>query len=443
MANARLDAARRRLVNAKICQAVETRYKRGIHVHTVSFQPLGLAKHNHDRMVTQNWTILGQRWLLLALCDGNHGHLVADYVTEELPGRIRQRLETLIKKSLGGFLDCVNVEEADPAVRSMLKEAVLELDEALANAVRDICPNPQDLTEDDARSLGCEHQDVLKRAVHGTTLTMALIAPDDRLMWALGVGNSTIAISTTDNTGKRHAQCLLNVHSFDGPQEKDRFSLHHPGAELQNGLIQNKRLFGWLPTSRTIGNHHLKMDKAYAHHLFQYVDTGKRRLRPSDLDKLVLSPPYLTADPSVCFVDLKPMWDKDLYVLLFSDGVDSAVNESTIFGQPSAPDRSSADPVNVVSALLSYFVDPEVERILGHHVQPRWNGRRSNIALDVLGNLLGGTDAARLAIATNWRTVRPGDGHLDDTSIMVARFARHRSPGAFIGVAQPADAPQP
>ncbi|KAH9902909.1 phosphatase 2C-like domain-containing protein [Cubamyces lactineus] len=442
MANAQLDAARRHLANAKICQAAEVRHKRGVHVHSVSFQPLGQERHNQDHMVTKKWVIGGQRWLFLALCDGNHGHLTADYVVETLPERVKQRLETLIKESLGGFLDCVNVEEADPAVKSMLEAVVLELDEELANAIRDICPSPQDLTEDDARSLVNEHRQVIKRAVQGTTLAMALIAPDDRFMWALGVGNSTIAISTTDDTGKRHAERLLNAHSFEDPREHVRFSLHHPSAESQKGLIHNKRLFGRLLASRTIGNHHLKMDKAYAHYLFQYVDMGKKKLFPSNLDKTVLSPPYLTAEPSIRFVDLKPMWDQDLYVLLFSDGVDSIVDGSCL-GQPTTGARSGADPVNVVSALLSYFADPDVERILGHHVQPRWNGPRGNVALDVLGNLLGGMDAAKLEKATKRPVVRSaGDHRLDDTTIVVARFARHRSPGAFIGVAQAANAPQ-
>ncbi|KAI0661615.1 hypothetical protein C8Q70DRAFT_1051941 [Cubamyces menziesii] len=367
-------------------------------------------------MVTKEWIIQGQRWLLLSLCDGNHGHLAADYVVEELPERIRRRLETLIQESLGGFLDCVNVEEADPAVRSMLREVVLELDGALANAVRDICPNPQDLTEDEARSLANEHRNVIQR-------------------------NSTIAISTTDDTGKRRAERLLNAHSFEDARENVRFSLYHPSAEMKNGLIRDKRLFGWLLTSHTIGNHHLKMDKAYVHHFFQYVNMSKRGLKPSNLDKVVLSPPYLTAEPSIRFVDLKPMWDKDLYVVLFSDGVDHIVNRPTVLGQRQSGARNgTADPVNVVSALLSDFADPDVECILGHQVQPRWNGPRGNVALDVLGNLLGGMDATKL----NMATTRPaGGGHLDDTTIMVARFAKHRDPGFFIGVAPPTNAPAP
>jgi hypothetical protein len=38
-------------------------------VHTVTFQPL-LSRINEDRMATKSWDINGQRWLFLAVCDG-------------------------------------------------------------------------------------------------------------------------------------------------------------------------------------------------------------------------------------------------------------------------------------------------------------------------------------------------------------------------------------
>jgi pyruvate dehydrogenase phosphatase len=38
-------------------------------VHTVTFQPLH-SKINEDRVVTKSWDIDGQRWLFLAVCDG-------------------------------------------------------------------------------------------------------------------------------------------------------------------------------------------------------------------------------------------------------------------------------------------------------------------------------------------------------------------------------------
>ena len=38
-------------------------------VHAVTFQPL-LSKINEDRVVTKSWDINGQRWLFLAVCDG-------------------------------------------------------------------------------------------------------------------------------------------------------------------------------------------------------------------------------------------------------------------------------------------------------------------------------------------------------------------------------------
>ena len=37
--------------------------------HSVTFQPR-LSKNIEDRVVTEEWDLLGQRWIFLAVCDG-------------------------------------------------------------------------------------------------------------------------------------------------------------------------------------------------------------------------------------------------------------------------------------------------------------------------------------------------------------------------------------
>lgn len=126
------------------------------------------------------------------------------------------------------------------------------------------------------------------------------------------------------------------------------------------------------------------------------------------------TPPYLIARPSVRHVDLKPLWDRrGLHVVLFSDGVDNLVTGRWVF-HPSAP--SKANPLQVVSSLLDE--DEDVAAVLldelGHGVEPRWSGNR---ALDVLGNLVGGTDAERLRRVLD--VVEDPEMYVDDTSIVV------------------------
>ena len=64
MAHSRLDAARQTLL-----EAFHSKKFTEPTVHTVTFQPFGPAR-NADRMTVEHWSILGQRWLFLAVCDG-------------------------------------------------------------------------------------------------------------------------------------------------------------------------------------------------------------------------------------------------------------------------------------------------------------------------------------------------------------------------------------
>ena len=64
MSQSKLDAARLKVLEA--CHSEKFAHPS---VHTVTFQPLG-PKKNADRMAVEQWNILGQRWLFLAVCDG-------------------------------------------------------------------------------------------------------------------------------------------------------------------------------------------------------------------------------------------------------------------------------------------------------------------------------------------------------------------------------------
>ncbi len=74
----------------------------------------------------------------------------------------------------------------------LIQKEIMKFDNDLGDAVRNICPRPEELTEQQARRLIAEHQEVLERAFHGTTMALALINVDQRFMWAAGVGDSTV-----------------------------------------------------------------------------------------------------------------------------------------------------------------------------------------------------------------------------------------------------------
>ncbi|OSD06435.1 hypothetical protein PYCCODRAFT_1474585 [Trametes coccinea BRFM310] len=195
---------------------------------------------------------------------------------------------------------------------------------------------------------------------------------------------------------------------------------HH--SSEKDVVDYDNRLLGMLRMSRAIGDLPFKMDRAYTRHLFQYLPN----YHPQSLTRLVervVSPPYINAKPSVRFVDLEVVWQQDPVVLLFTDGVDNIVDGSQVFNPGVA---SGVSPHGIVSALLpGASFDSSVSRILGHPVEQRWGGDVENMAVDILGNLLGGTNAERLEMVLDRQRLQAPTPifNIDDVTIMVACVA--------------------
>ncbi|KAL7279102.1 hypothetical protein ACG7TL_006940 [Trametes sanguinea] len=300
----------------------------------------------------------------------------------------------------------------------MLEVEIVEFDRSLKKAVRDLCPNPSELCEEHAKQLLSEHEDVLLRAFQGTTLVLALVNLDHRFMWAAGVGDSSVALSTISAAGKRSAELLCKHHTFKDPQEYYRTVMAHHSSE-KVVVDYDNRLLGLLRMSRAIGDLPFKMERAYMQNLFRYLPEYEPENMALFAEKIV-NPPYITAKPSVRFVDLETVWRQDPVILLFTDGVDNIVDGSIVF---SPGVSSGVPPHDVVAALLpgSSF-DSRVSNTLGHPVEPEWGPAVGNVAVDVLGNLLGGSNEERLEMSLDLERLRGPTPvfHIDDVTIMVA-----------------------
>lgn len=122
---------------------------------------------------------------------GHIGNTTADYAERTLTPSIRATLQEFIG-SIGGRLDRSNIATHAPQVTALLKNEIEMLDQHLGDVVREVCPRPEELTQEQARRLIEEHHDVLRRAFSGTTVAFTLIEVDQRFMWAAGVGDSSI-----------------------------------------------------------------------------------------------------------------------------------------------------------------------------------------------------------------------------------------------------------
>ena len=265
-------------------------------------------------------------------------------------------------------------------------------------------------------------------------------APHALYLCGVGKLNLLAALSTADSDGKRSAHELCSRHS---PECDSVSGGHHPGE----AVIQHGRVLGSLAVTRgecgdvagvkllvkrvpstAIGDFAFKLPAAYSSQLFRFLSTdfGTQTLRSSIIER-IQSPPYVTADPFVRFVDLETVWDQSPVLMLFTDGVDKLLNKSRYYFNPLSKPAVIIEPSNAVAVLLQDEIDDTVEGLLGYQVKPRWSGTLRNKALDVLGNLIGGTNKRILQLVMDQdlladRTACPSL-HIDDTSIIICSFA--------------------
>jgi pyruvate dehydrogenase phosphatase len=138
------------------------------------------------------------------------------------------------------------------------------------------------------------------------------------------------------------------------------------------------------------------------------------------------TPPYVIATPSLSYVDLQPYRARNPILLLFTDGVDNLA--SGRFNAKAVPRKE--DPSAIVGALLGDNVGSDMADILGHGVESKWHECDGNKAIEVLGNLLGGTDIERLSMTMDPAIISDADDaefYIDDTSIIVCDIFKYHS----------------
>ncbi|KAI0635831.1 phosphatase 2C-like domain-containing protein [Trametes polyzona] len=380
---------------------------------------------------------------------GHSGSAAAEYTSRHLPITIRESLRAYVQSiPHGARLFRGNVAAHADAVCALLRRAVERFDaDDVGGALRAVCPRPWELAEAQARRVCEEHEEVVDRAFSGTTAAVALVSLDERFMWAVGVGDSSVGMAVVDDRGITTGRRMCEIHSFKDPQEYFRASMTHPHEEQP--LFDGEHILGWLGVPRTIGDFPLKLHASYTSHLFPHLPRLRTRGCDPPLSSIhprIRTPPYVSATPSVRFTDLEPHWDTGARLVLFTDGVDSLLDGYFTFTprqrnpEMAGEGTAAADvPVEVVAGLLgaqwwgARGGEPDLavaahrarlERVLGHAVVPRWSGDEDNRAVDVLGNLLGGSDVEKLEMVTDLGRleVEEEDGwalHVDDTSIVV------------------------
>ncbi len=150
---------------------------------------------------------------------GHSGSATANYVAQRLPKYIRNALRELIEIQLQRRVDRENLVANADAISTMLQGEIKKLDDDIGLAVRTLpFKDPDSLTDQQAWRLIDEHEEVFERAFQGTSVALALINVDHCLIWAAGLGNSTVGECCT---GAPDLQaCSLTVCLSDIDQER-------------------------------------------------------------------------------------------------------------------------------------------------------------------------------------------------------------------------------
>ncbi|KAG6897008.1 hypothetical protein C0992_004719 [Termitomyces sp. T32_za158] len=379
-------------------------------IHAVTFQPTP-DRENEDRYVVEEWDDVdqGPSWLFLAVLDGHAGSEAAEYTKDNLPSVLRNALRSKLASSQARY----NHAE----ISALLRLQIEEFDRQIGAAVIALCPDPHELDHSSASSLldspdSCS----LRRAISGTTLSIALIDGKKENLWVIGLGDSSVVLLTNERRLALTAQRLTPLHNTSTPSEYARVKLAHPTSEYN--VLKDQRVLGVLSITRAIGDFSYKLPAAYSVNLFSKMHAARGGCLVQDISKYNTSPPYIIATSDVRHIDLTTVRDKEPILLLYTDGVNNIIEGRFLFrkGNP-----SKTDPAAVLGALLSDPVDKAfLEGVFDHAVEPRWN-KDGNRAVEILGNILGGRDAVRMEqIMTPalLSTTGESDLYVDDTTII-------------------------
>ncbi|KAI0661608.1 hypothetical protein C8Q70DRAFT_1094952 [Cubamyces menziesii] len=263
---------------------------------------------------------------ILVICDGHGGSgITADYTASKLSKRLEDTVQHFVEDKLNGVVDRETMLSNADALSTALRRSAHHFDERIGKAVKKLCPEPETLTAEQSEALVKEHLNVIQRAYYGTTFVAAIVNVTIRCMWTVCIGDSTVGISTLSTDSRREWQRLCAMHRLTSPREYFSVAMKHWHQE-RDDLTKDDRILGYFPMTRAIGDYAVKLKPSYSDHLFNFLpglkEDDKRPYPPSTSLK---TPPYISARPSVSFLDLEPMWNADPVILLFSDGVDSAV----------------------------------------------------------------------------------------------------------------------
>ncbi|KAJ3980453.1 phosphatase 2C-like domain-containing protein [Lentinula detonsa] len=420
---------------------------------------------NEDRFtVSEDWELSDHVWQFIAVFDGNFltanissssqvvvtghgGSTTADYLAKHFTSHLRRSMELsfsyspestpspnppvlqLLSTARPRSNDTPVILFTNKNISEFLKRQVRAFDEDLGKAVKEICPNPESLSDKEAHALYEAHKMVIARARCGSTMAGILLDKTERRMWVCCVGDSSVVLSTKSPISDRRKAVLLNQHhTAQSPQEYHRVTMAHPSHERDKiWLDGEERIFGTLSMTRAFGDFMYKFPTSFTATLFsKFPSTAMRSVNR------VLSynrtPPYVISDPFVTFVDLTAFSeDEDPAVIIYSDGLEALASRLSIAamnkGISDVSGSSDAVPtaVDIIGAFLGQPLDLAALPSSLTDIFPN-----NNAAFNLISNLL--DRAIPKKLRAHLESMRNDDGnddeelYIDDVTVIVFKL---------------------
>ncbi|KAI0373115.1 protein serine/threonine phosphatase 2C [Pilatotrama ljubarskyi] len=354
-------------------------------------------------------------WSFFGLFDGHSGRDTSAWLSDNLIPAVTGALADLYSKAVQVQKAESTPEPAPADIERTFKATFTRLDDDIVSAPLDT-----------VFSSSSRHAAVtlLAPAYSGSCALLSFYDSHSGLLHTALTGDSRAVLGRQERDASGQPTGLYSVHALTtdqtgwNPFERERIESEHPGEEP----VRNGRVMG-MGVSRAFGDARYKWPR-------DVQDRLKRQYLGRTPLPNVKTPPYLTAEPEVTSIDVRP----GDFLILASDGLwECLTNEEAIglVGYWRDAMRSTRSPGERSRANLNMPELPvqrhseEDDRTVRYRqwgAQKRFVTVDENAATHLLRNALGGADIDLAAALLSLRAPRSRT-YRDDITIMVVFFS--------------------
>ncbi|KAF2710599.1 protein serine/threonine phosphatase 2C [Pleomassaria siparia CBS 279.74] len=246
-------------------------------------------------------------WMFWGVFDGHGGWVTSAKLRQTLISYVARELNTTYKSAL-----------ADPALRfptpesieKAIKTGFLRLDDEIVHE------SVKKVTKAQSKNVAAE---LLATALSGSCALLSFYDSRSKLLRVACTGDSRAVLGRRGPNGKWTATPLSEDQTGGTTSEAHRLRREHPG---EPNVVKNGRILGGLEPSRAFGDASYKWS--------QKTHAEMRKFYTRSPNKLLQTPPYVTAEPVITTTKVEPeMGD---FVVMATDGLWEMLTNEEVVG---------------------------------------------------------------------------------------------------------------